>query len=49
MLVKMVEQWTSKHMVVGSIEKFQKKWWRYSIPPPLFLKFFFFHSHIHNI
>ncbi len=31
MLVKMVEQWTSKHMVVGSTS-----------PPPLFLKCFSF-------
>ncbi len=36
MLVKMVEQWISKHKVVGSTST-------------TFLKFFFFHTHIHNI
>ena len=36
MLVKIVEKWTSNHMVVGSTST------------TFFLNFFFFHSHIYN-
>ncbi len=38
-MVKMVEQWTLKHKVVGSTPTWVKFWW-------LFFKFFFIHKFI---